>query len=86
MAPATVNLRLILKKSMAFVWTPACEAEFQQMKMILCNEKYIKPFDLELYIELLMYTSKVAGAEYILIQCSQDRTVHIVQGEQDLQG
>ena len=46
--------------------------------MILYNDKYIKPFDPELYTELLVDTSKVAGAGYILIQPSQDGTVHIV--------
>ena len=68
MAPATINLRAILKKSSAFVWSPECEAEFEQIKSVLCDEKYIKPFDPELDTELLVDTSKIAGAGYLLIQ------------------
>ena len=72
MAPATVNLRTILRKPTAFVWTAECEAEFQQLKIVLCDKKYIKPFDPELYTELYVDTSKVAGAGYILVQCQKD--------------
>ena len=55
MAPATVNLRTILRKPTAFVWTAECEAEFQQLKIVLCDKKYIKPFDPELYTELFFF-------------------------------
>lgn len=81
MAPATVNLRSILKKATAFVWTPECEAEYQQIKVVLCDEKYIKPFDPSLDTELLVDTSKVAGAGYLLIQRPQGEgePVHIVR-------
>ena len=79
MAPATVSLRSLLRKATAFVWTPECKAQFQQMKAILSDERYIKPSDPELYTELLVDTSKVAGAGTILIQRSQDGTVHIVR-------
>ena len=40
-APATFSLRSLLRKATAFV----CEAEFQQMKAILSDERYMKPFD-----------------------------------------
>ena len=67
MAPTTFNLRLILRKATTFVWTPECEAEFEQIKIILCDERYIWPFGPELDTDLLVDTSKVAGAGYILI-------------------
>ena len=81
MALATVNLRSILREATALVWTPEWEAEFQQMKIVLCNAKYIKPFDPELDIELLVDTSKVAGAGYLLIQHPKNdaESVHIVR-------
>ena len=62
MAQANINLRSILRKSWAFFWKPECEAEFHHMKIDVCHEKYIKPFDPELNTELLMDTSKVARA------------------------
>ena len=79
MAPATVCMRALLRKASAFVWTPECEAEFQQMKAVPADERFIKPFDPDLYTELLVDTSKVAGAGYILIQRTQDGVVHIVR-------
>ena len=39
----------------------------------------MKPFDPELDTELLVGPSKVAGAGYILIQRSQEGSVHIVR-------
>ena len=43
MAPATISLRSLLRKATAFVWTSECESEFQQLKEILTDERYIKP-------------------------------------------
>ena len=76
MAPATFSLRYLLRKATEFVWTAECKEDFQQMKAILSDERYIKPFDPELDTEFLVDTSKVAGAGYILIQRSQDGSVH----------
>ena len=68
MAPATLSLRSLLRKATAIMWTSECESEFQQMKEILTDERYIKPSDPELNTELLVDKSKVASAGYILIQ------------------
>ena len=77
MAPATVNMRLLLRKATAFVWTPECEIEFVQMKAVLADEGFLKAFDPNLDTELLVDTSKIAGAGYILIQRTQAGEVYI---------
>ena len=53
------------------MWTPECEAEFIQIKAVLTDERFLKAFDPNLYTELLVDTSMVAGAGYILIQRTQ---------------
>ena len=68
MAPATVNMRSLLRKATAFVWTPECEIEFVQMKAVLADERFLKAFGPNLDTELLVETSKITGAGYILIQ------------------
>ena len=79
MAPATVNMRSLLRKATAFVWTPECEIEFVQMKAVLADERFLKAFDPNLYTKLLVDTSKVAGADYILIQRTKAGMVHIIR-------
>ena len=49
------------------------------MKSVLSDERFIKPFDPDLDTELLVDTSKVAGCGYILLQLTQDGSVHIIQ-------
>ena len=56
MAPATLSLRSLLRKATSFVWTSECQSKFQRMKEILTVKRYIKPFDPELNIELLVNT------------------------------
>ena len=60
MAPAIVNLRALLRKNTAFVWSPECKEEFVLMKSVLTDERYNKPFDPNLDTELLVHTSRVA--------------------------
>jgi hypothetical protein len=79
MVPATVSIKALLRKNTAFVWSPECEAEFVQMKSVLTDERYNKPFDITLDTELLIDTSKVSGCGYILIQRTQEGSVHIVR-------
>ena len=79
MAPATVNMRSLLRKSTAFVWTAECQEDFIQMKKVLTDERFIKAYDPDLYIELLVDTSKVAGCGYILIQRTKEGVVHIIR-------
>ena len=67
MAPATVSMRALLRNNTAFMWTPECEAEFELMKSVLSDERFIKPFDPDLDTELLVDTSTVAGCGYIFI-------------------
>ena len=45
MAPATLNMRSLLRKASAFVWTPECEAEFIQINTVLADERFIKAFN-----------------------------------------
>ena len=79
MAPATVNIRALLRKNTAFVWSPECEEEFVLMKSVLTDERYNKPFDPNLDTELLVDTSRVSGCSYILIQRTPEGTVNIVR-------
>ena len=61
------------------MWTAGCEAEFVQMKAMLDDERFIKAFDPNLYTELLVDTSKVAGCRYILTQRTQEGMVNIIR-------
>ena len=79
MAPATVNIRALLRKNTAFVWSPECEEEFVLMKLVLTDERYNKPFDPNLDTKLLVDTSRVSGCGYILIQRTPEGTVNKVR-------
>ena len=79
MAPATVSIRALLRKNSAFVWSPECQAEFVQIKSILSDDRYNRPFDPSLDTELLVDTSKVSGCGYILLQRRPDGGVNIVR-------
>ena len=79
MAPATVSMRALLRNNTAFVWSPECEVEFKQMKAVLSDEQFIWPFDPDLDTELLVDTSKVSGCGYILLQRTQDGSIHIIR-------
>ena len=79
MAPATVSLRALLRKNTAFMWTPECQAEFERMKLVLSDERFIKAFDPNLDTKLLVDTFKVSGCGYILIQRTQEGAVHIIR-------
>ena len=61
------------------MWTPECEAELIQIKAVLTDERFLKAFDSTLYTMLLVDTSKVTGAGYILIQHTQAGMVNIVR-------
>ena len=78
MAPAKVVMRSLLSKSTAFVWTAECQEEFTQLKEVLTDERFIS-YDPNLYTELLVDTSKVAGCGYILIQLTKEGVVHIIR-------
>ena len=72
-------MRALLRKNSAFMWTPYYKAEFEQMKSVLSDERIIKAFDPNLDTKLLVHTPKVAGCGYILIQRTQEGTVHIIR-------
>ena len=79
MVPANVSIRALLRKNTTFMWTPECQAEFEQMKSVLSYERFIKAFDPNLDTKLLVDTSKVACCGYILIQRTQEGAVHIIR-------
>ena len=54
------------------MWTPECQEEFEQIKSVLADERFLKPFDPDLDSELLVDTSKVSGAGYLLIQRNKE--------------
>ena len=49
------------------------------MKAVLADERFLKAFDPNLDTELLVDTSKIAEAGYILIQRTQAGVVHIIR-------
>ena len=79
MAPATVSMRALLRNNTAFMWSPECEVEFELMKSVLSDKRFIKPFDPDLDTELLVDASKIAGCGYILKQRMQDGSIHIIR-------
>ena len=56
MAPATVSIKALLRKSSDFMWSPECQAEFVQIKSILSDDRYNSPFDPTLNTKLLVDT------------------------------
>ena len=79
LSPATVSMRTLLRDNTSFMWSPECEEEFVQIKTVLADERYIKPFDPDLDSELLVDTSKVSGCGYILIQRNKEGGVNIIR-------
>ena len=45
LAQATVQMRELLKKGVAFLWLPVHSAEFDRARELLCSSGAVKPFD-----------------------------------------
>ena len=65
---ATSSMRELLKKNVAWLWTPEHEEEFQKAKQILTSPALVKPFDPSLKTVLLTDASRLHGMGYALCQ------------------
>ena len=72
-------LRELLKKNVAFVWTPEQEHAFIQAKRILTSDLLVQPFDPTLKSELLTDAARLGGLGYALIQRHSDGSLRLIQ-------
>ena len=68
LAHLTVDLKVLLKKDVAFQWLEPQERAFQETKDALTSELVVKPFDPELHTILLVDASKLYGLGFALMQ------------------
>ena len=64
---AAKDLRLLLKKDIAFVWTEAQEASFKAIKNILTSSRVVSPYQIGKPTKLLTDASR-NGLGYVLVQ------------------
>ena len=74
----SVRIRSLLKKGVAFVWTPDHQLEFEQMKSLLMSNLLVKPFDPSLPTTLLADASRLHGIGYALLQTNPDGTWRLI--------
>ena len=74
LAQATVSIRQLLKKDVAFVWGEAQQVEFDKVKEMLCSTQIVKPFDPALQTRVLTDASRLYGLGYALIQQEAENT------------
>ena len=79
LAQNCVNIKKLLEKRNAFVWTEAQENDFQRVKQILTGNLILKPFDIDLPSVLLTDASKLHGLGFALIQIDKDGTKRLVK-------
>jgi len=72
LAHATQDLRLLLKKNVAYLWLPDHQIAFDKVKSILSSPLLIRPFDVTRKTELLTDASRLFGLGFALIQRSTD--------------
>jgi hypothetical protein len=68
------KLNGLLRRNVAFVWLPEHQAEFEEMKRILCSDLLVKSFDPSLPTSLLVDASRLYGVGYALVQHAQEGT------------
>ena len=77
LAQATDRLRALLKKGVAWVWTPEHQAAFEEAKRILTSPAIVKYFDPTLRSSVYTDASR-AGLGYVLIQHTPDGGAHLI--------
>ena len=65
-------MRSLVHKEVPYVWTGDMQVEFENMKKILTSEKFVRPFDPELYSVVFVDSSSENGIGYILVQYKQE--------------
>ena len=61
------TMRGLVKKDVAFVWTPEIDKEFKTARQILSSDAVVRPFDLNAKTELITDASRL-GFGYVLLQ------------------
>jgi hypothetical protein len=80
LAHMTVNLRLLLKKDVNFLWLQQPHQEdFELICKILTSDLVVRPFDPKLKTELLTDASKLKGLGYALLQRKSDNRPRLIQ-------
>ena len=79
MSHNVTELRKLLRKDTAWLWTEAHEQEFLAAKAIIANPANLSPFDPSLPTELYCDASKLRGIGYILCQKKPDGSRNIIQ-------
>ena len=74
-AQMTPNLRELLKKKNAWLWTPEHTEEFNKVKTLLTSDMVIKPFDPALDTLLVTDASRLFGLGYALMQRSSPNRI-----------
>ena len=67
LSQAAHDLRLLLKKDTAFVWTDAQEKSFQAVKEIITSERIVAPYSIGKPTKILCDASR-SGLGYVLLQ------------------
>ena len=73
------NIKKLLEKRNAFIWTEIQQREFEQVKKLLTSNPILKPFDIALPTKLLTDASKLHGLGFALIQEGKDGTKRLVK-------
>ena len=77
-APATLKMRLLLRKTSAFVWTPECEAEFM-VNIVRCGNVTAK----RSWASMAPIEAAATGIDWVVDHCSHylkgsDKVVTVV--------
>ena len=78
LAHQAATLRGLLKKNVAWQWLQEHQAEFDKIKLAMCSDVLVKPFDPSLPTELLTDASRLHGIGYALIQRGSDGKVRLI--------
>ena len=68
LAHMTANLRPLLKKGIAWVWTTDMEEDFQRVKILLTITTTVQPFNPNLDTILMTVASRLSGIGFALLQ------------------
>ena len=74
----TNNIRALLKKGNAFLWTEGQQIEFEKLKEVLTSDMVLKPFMRGLTTELLTDAAKLHGLGFALIQLDEKKTIRLI--------
>ena len=72
LAHNTRLMRQLLRKNVAWQWTPEIQEEFVRVKKLLTSDAVVKPFDPSLRTELLCDASRLFGLGFVLLQRETD--------------